>query len=74
MNKELIVLSVFELDSFKEEVKLIFIEMFVDVFIISYVDGLFIVGSIIYILLYKFFNKYVVIFIELDFSFFFFKS
>lgn len=74
MNKELIVLSVFELDSFKEEVKLIFIEMFVDVFIISYIDGLFIVGSIIYILLYKFFNKYVVIFIELDLSFFFFKS
>lgn len=74
MNKELIVLSVFELDSFKEEVKLIFIEMFVDVFIISYIDGLFIVGSIIYILLYKFFNIYVVIFIELDLSFFFFKS
>lgn len=61
----MIVFSIIELDSFKKEVKFIFIEIFVDVFVISYDDGLYIIGSIIYILLYKFFNKYVVILMEL---------
>lgn len=74
MNKDFVILCGFELNSFKKEVKFIFIEIFVEVFVISYDKGLFIIGIIMYILLYKFFNKYVVIFIELDLSFFFFKS
>lgn len=41
------------------------IEIFDDVFVIIYDDGFVIVGSIIYILLYKLLIKYVVILIEL---------
>lgn len=40
--------------------------MFSDVFVISYDDGYGIVGSIIYILLYKLLIKYVVILFELE--------
>lgn len=41
------------------------IEIFDDVFVISYDDGVVFVGSIMYILFYKFLIKYIVILMEL---------
>lgn len=73
-NKELIVPSALELDSFKEEVKSIFIETSADVFIISHIDGSSTVGSTTHIPLHKLSNKYVVISTEPDLSSFSFKS
>lgn len=54
--------------SFEKEVKLVLIEIFSDVFVISYDDGDSIVGSIIYILFYKLLIEYVVILIELGYG------
>lgn len=73
-NKELIVPSALELDSFKEEVKSIFIETSADVFIISHTDGSSTVGSTTHIPLHKLSNTYVVISTEPDLSSFSFKS
>lgn len=63
-NKELIVPSIIELDSFKKEVKSIFIETSADVFVISHDDGLYTIGSTTHIPLHKLSNKYVVISME----------
>lgn len=65
-NTEFIVPSALELDSFKKEVKSIFIETSADVFIISHDDGLYTVGSTTHIPLHKLSNKYVVISTEPD--------
>lgn len=54
-----------ELKSFKKELKLIFIEMFDDVFVVSYVYCYFFIGSIVIVFLYKLLISYVVILIEL---------
>lgn len=57
---------VFELNYFKKEVKLVLIEIFEDVNVISFDDGDWIVGSIVNILIYKFLIKYIVILIILS--------
>lgn len=71
---ELRVPSALELDSFKKEVKSIFIETSADVFIISHDDGSNTVGSTTHIPLHELSNKYVVISTEPDLSSFSFKS
>lgn len=53
-----------ELVRFKKEMKLVFIEIFGDVYVVSLDNKIWFVGSIGFLLLYKLFIYYVVILIE----------
>lgn len=73
-NTAIIIPSALELDSFKKELKSIFIETSDDVFIISHDDGLYSIGSTTHLPIHKLSNKYVVISTEPGVSFVSYKS
>lgn len=73
-NKDFVIPRGFELNSFKKEVKSIFIETSAEVFVISHDKGSFTIGITTHIPLHKLSNKYVVISTEPDLSSFSFKS
>lgn len=73
-NKDFVIPRGFQLNSFKKEVKSIFIETSAEVFVISHDKGSYTIGITTHIPLHKLSNKYVVISTEPDLSSFSFKS